>query len=196
MTGFWEGLTGLEKVYFTCAATGGLLFTFWLVMQFLGGGDHGADADVGGDVGHGDVSHGDGSLDPSFKVVSLHGITSFFTMFGLVGLALSKQEASAFISTAGGMFAGFLMVWAMGYLFAAFMKLQSSGTLDMRNAIGQEGTVYLSIPEEGTGKAQVTVQGRLQVFNAVSERKQAIPTGERVKVVRVVGGDTVSVVKM
>jgi membrane-bound ClpP family serine protease len=75
-------------------------------------------------------------------------------------------------------------------------NLQSSGTIDVQNAVGQEGTVYLTIPADGTGKAQVTVQDRLKVYEAVSEYGEEIPSGERIKVVKVVSGNILVVEKM
>lgn len=195
MTGMWEGFTGLEKVYFTSAVAGGTFFVFWLVMQIVGAGDHG---DVDTDVAHGHASHGDahGDVDPSFKVLSFQGLSSFFTMFGVVGLALSKNGSSPGVSSIFGTGSGFVMLLAMAWLFMSFKKMQSSGTLVMKNAIGKEGTVYLTIPGDGTGKVRVAVQDRLQVFDAVSDQKQDIPTGARIKVVGVISGETLSVVKL
>jgi len=65
-------------------------------------------------------------------------------------------------------------------------KLQSSGTMQMSNAIGQEGRVYLTIPEKGSGKVSIVIQGGLRELEAVSAAGERIPTGETVRVVRVV----------
>jgi hypothetical protein len=212
MADWWNTLEALDRVFFCCAVGGGTLFVFWMALQFLGGFDHGGgdvSSDVGdigdvghvGDVGHGDImtdAHGDvsGDADMSFKVLSFQGLSSFVTMFGFVGLALRQNEVSALASTGGGTVAGFLMLWVMKHLFGFFVKMQSSGTLNMANAVGSEGKVYLKIPAEGTGKAEVVVQGRLQIFEAISADKLDLPTGTPVKVVRIISGETVAVQKL
>ncbi len=60
----------------------------------------------------------------------------------------------------------------------------------------QEGSVYLTIPAEGTGKIQITVRGSLGIYNAVSERKEEIKTGSRVLVDRVVSGNVLVVTRI
>lgn len=188
-----SGFVGVEKVFLFCAVGGGTLFVLWLVLQFVGAGGHGDASAADVDASHGDVS---GDADASFKVLSFQGLTSFFTMFGVVGLALSEQGVHTAVSTLGGTIAGFGMVWVMARLFGFFLRMQSSGTLKMENAVGQEGTVYLKIPSGGTGKAQVTVQNRLMVLDAISEGRVEIPTGARIRVVRVLNGGTLAVVKV
>ena len=56
----------------------------------------------------------------------------------------------------------------------------------MENTVRKEGIVYLTIPENGTGQISVVVQGGLRQFDAVSSAGQRIPTGEKIRVVRVV----------
>ena len=99
------------------------------------------------------------------------------------------------VATIGGTVAGFAMIWVMKRLFGFFVRMQSSGTLNVQNTVGQPGIVYLKIPADGAGKVQVTVQNRLEEFTAVSEEKEEIPTGATIKVVRVISGDRLAVVK-
>jgi hypothetical protein len=75
-------------------------------------------------------------------------------------------------------------------------KLQSSGTIDIKNAIGQQGTVYLTIPATGSGQVSVAVQGSLKIFDAVSEGNKKIPTGEKIKVINVIDNKTLVVTKL
>lgn len=212
MTDWFEALAAIEKMYLFCAAAGGVLFLIFMGLAFLGGLDHGdaghagdvgadiGDADLGTDTGH-DLTHADSSIDPtamdpSFKFLSMQGISSFATMFGVVGLTISKNGGHAALSGLGATVAGFAMLFAMKQIWTMFLRLQSSGTLHMENAVGQEGKVYLRIPADGTGKAEVTVQQRLQVFDAISERKQELATGTPIRVVRIVGGEKVAVEKL
>ena len=198
MNELWEGYSALEKVFFCSAVTGGSIFIFWMVLQLLAGTDGGLDTDASGaDVGHGDTHFDDGGgIDPGFKVLSSQGLSSFFTMFGVVGLALSRRDVGPVGSAMGGLCGGALMVYAMAMLFGFLMKMQSSGSLQMKNAVGQEGTVYLKISADGTGQARINMQARLEIFDAISDNKVELTTGTRVKVTRVVSGNTIAVVKI
>jgi membrane protein implicated in regulation of membrane protease activity len=211
MTEFFESLRPIEKVFLISAILGGAIFVVRLILFFIGMGHHGVDADTGfdADVGHlGEVGHDVGDAhgdlhghadetESSFKFISLQGITAFFMMFGLVGLALSRQSKwPATLSIFGAVAAGLFSVWVIGKLLSAMGRLQSEGTLDIRNAIGQEGTVYLRIPATGKGVVQITVQGSLRELTAVSQDKTEIKTGERVVVEDVTGGNILVVRKV
>ncbi len=199
--------SGLELLFILCAAIGGGLFAIRLVLFFLGGlGDtdaDGGDVDVGdaGDVDVGDADAGGDVGDAmesaaAFKLLTLQGITAFLAMFGLVGLACYKADLGGALSVGGGAAAGAVSVAIITKLLAALLRLQSSGTISLKNAIGQEATVYLRIPAEGTGKVQVEVQERLMVLEAVSAEKTDLKTDDKVKVVGIVGGRTLSVKKI
>ncbi|HEY8241145.1 MAG TPA: hypothetical protein VIH35_06855, partial [Kiritimatiellia bacterium] len=161
--------------------------------QFLG-------HDTSMDVGAHDPSllaHDGGHADSSFKLLSFQGLTAFFMMFGLVGLAMIRQSgAGTTASLVAATVAGLAAVWAIGKLFQSMRKLQSSGTMDLRNAIGQPGEVYLTIPAGGTGKVQVSVQNRLSVFDAVSGSGAEIKTGAAVKVTTLRGANVMVVEKI
>ncbi|MBN1436138.1 MAG: NfeD family protein [Sedimentisphaerales bacterium] len=190
-------LNTLEKFFGICAILGGVFLVIRLVFQFIGGDtDVDADVDVDVDMDTGaDVDGGD--VDMSFKLLSFQGLTAFFLMFGLVGLALSHQSKVAeHWSILGAVAAGIASVWIIQQVFNAMKKLQSSGTINLQNAVGQEGDVYLNIPAGGTGKVRVSVQDHLKVYDAVSDSKEPIPTGQRIKVMRVIAGNTLVVEKI
>ncbi|OQA23767.1 MAG: hypothetical protein BWY59_02539 [Verrucomicrobia bacterium ADurb.Bin345] len=75
-------------------------------------------------------------------------------------------------------------------------KLQSGGgTLNLQNAVGREGTVYLTIPANGAGKVSVVVQNRLGEFEATSESGEELKTGTSIRVVGVTGDKVLVVVR-
>ena len=194
-------MSGLELLFVTCAAFGTILFVVRLVLMFLGGGhEGGGDVDAGGldgadghDLG---AAHGAADSDLSFKALSLQGITAFFMMFGLVGWALVRQgNVPAWGSIAGGTAAGLITVWLMKKIFQMAGSLQSSGNINLQNAVGQEGHVYLTLHPGQVGKVQITVQDRLSIFNATAEGNEEIKTGQTVRVVRV-SADTLVVEKI
>jgi membrane protein implicated in regulation of membrane protease activity len=187
VSSFFSSLNGLEIFFLICATAGGILFLVKLIMQFVAGADH--DFDHGdGDVGHADASDAHADSDVSFKVLSLHGITSFFMMFGLVGFALYRESrVGALLAIVGALAAGCASVWVIARLFSTMFKLQSSGTLDIMSTVGAEGSVYVTIPENGQGAVMVSVKNRLREYEAVSQDKQEIKSGTRIRVVWVNG---------
>lgn len=203
MTTWFLALNAFEKIFLLCAMVGGILFFVRLVLMFIGGDAHAGDGDVPGDLDGGDVgghdgdAHHAGDTDVAFKLLSFQGITAFFMMFGLVGLAMSKASGLHWgLALAGAVVAGLLTVWITDRLFRSFGRLQHSGTLQMKNAVGQEGTVYLTIRPSEKGQVQVTVQGRLLTLDAVSKDEGEIATGTRVKVVELSGDSTLVVQKI
>ena len=214
-------MSGLEKLFLACALFGGILFVIRMVLLFIGGSaDIDTDVDIGGDVDFGgdvdidmdvdvdvdadvgveaDVGDGEVALQDStasFRLLTFQGLTGFFMMFGLVGLALTRQtKVSEPWAIAGALIWGLLTLWVIAKMFQFMKNLQSSGTIDMRNAVGQEGTVYLTIPSGGTGKAQVAIQDRLRVLDAVTQDGEKLKTGEPIRVVRVKGDNVLIVEK-
>jgi len=169
--------------FFTYSALlGGALFIVQLVLSAMGAGDSDIDIDFGSPEHAGSAHHT--SPDAAFKLLSLQGLSAFFALFGLTGLALHDQTGlSGLPSIAGAFFAGWLTTWIIARIFRAAHKLESSGTLDLDNASGAEATVYLRVAPHKPGKITVTVQGRQIEADAISE-SQTFETGDRVRVVR------------
>jgi len=178
----------LDLIYTICAIAGGTVLVLRMLLMLVGL-DHG---DAAGDAsldlnqdGMADAPDGHGG---AFNFFSLQSVAGFFTMFGLVGLGLLRINASDVLSLLGGLAAGSITAWATGMIFLSMRRLQSEGTLKIQNAIGQTGTVYLTIPPKGTGVVTVTVQGTSRTMDAVSENSQTISTGSVVQVVGITAG--------
>jgi membrane protein implicated in regulation of membrane protease activity len=183
MIAWFNSLGGLEQAFAVCAMIGSLVFVIQLVMMLIGA-DHGADAHApGADLGH-DAGHADS--DTAFQILSIQGVTAFVMVFGFTGFAMTRGSGFGALPSLGVAFAaGFASMWLVAKTFAVFRRMQSSGTLDLANAIGQTGRIYLSVKANEPGKIEVAVQGQLQIFDAVSEDGGALPTDTRVVVVRV-----------
>lgn len=177
----------LNTLYLICAIAGGTILILRLILMIIGL-DHGdapdidvsVDADIDGDV-HADIGEGGSGIN----FFSLQGIAGFFTMFGLVGMGLLQLNVLRIWSLIGALAAGLFTGWATGMIFFLMRRLQSEGTMKIENAVGQQATVYLTVPEKGTGVVSVTVQGGLRHLDAISQNGQKIPTGTIVKVVGV-----------
>lgn len=202
------GLLWIEIIYWAATIIGGTLFILRVAMMLISGGLGDGDTDVphdiphdvpqdvhmGGDV-HTDVYGDHPSSNISFRLLSVQGLTSFFMMFGLVGLALLKSNLPVLVTVIGAMIAGLITVAIIGLIFSQMNRLQTEGTIRIQNTIGTAGSVYLTIPKDGTGQVQIIVQGSLKIFDAMSKDKIKIATGEKVQVVGVASGNTLIVEK-
>lgn len=183
--GYLYQQSGLDTaVYAGMALLGSALFIIRMLLMFVIGLDGDIDVDIE------DIEHGTG-----FSLISLQSIIGFFMGAGWAGLAARLEwgldtPISAII--AGG-FGVVLMVLSAAMMFAA-LKLRHEVSYEMDDATGKVGTVYMTIPEKGsgTGQVRVTISGRQMTVDAVStgEKLDAF-TAVRVDEVR---GDNVLVV--
>jgi membrane protein implicated in regulation of membrane protease activity len=153
-----------------------------MILQFMGAG---SETDAGGNVMDGvDSQHAD--PDIGFKFLSSHGLAAFLMMFGLIGLALYRQnQAGVIISLSGAVAAGLGAVWVIGKMFEMAYAMQSSGTLKTADAVGCSGTVYIAIPKGGKGRVTINFRERLREFDAIDKNQEAIQSGTPIRVVNV-----------
>lgn len=214
MSSYLAGLSMLEKIYLACAVFGGGFFVLRTILMLTGIGDTDSDVDTdAADFDHGDLDHGDhvddthhgdrvddidhgdhGHADSGLKLLTVQGLTAFMMMFGLTGFAISRGSVLGSIFTVAiGILVGLFAMWLVAKGFALMRSLQSSGNIQIYDAIGEEGSVYLTIPAEGIGKIRITISERLKVVDAVSQDKVELKTGTRVRVTEISSGGMLSV---
>lgn len=135
--------------------------------------------------------------DSGLHLFTLQGLVAFFAVFGWSGLLMLKSDVPSAASVALAIVFGFIAMVVIAYAMRAMMKLQSDGTLDIRNAMGKSGTVYLPVYEKrsAAGKVSILVQDRLVEMDAVTDGDEKIPTGAEVTVVGISNGNTLVVAK-
>ena len=185
----WVGLgdvTGLDLLFASAALVGGLLFIAWFFLLMIGGLAGGLLDGVGVDV--------DMGADLSFKAFTFQGIVAFILMFGLVGLALSRSDMHQMVALLAGTAAGGASMWTMGKMFQVFYSVQSSGNMDIDNAVGKNATVYMRIKPGEVGQVQVEVQGAMRTLDAVAKDPEAyFKSGDTVTVREIIAGRMVVV---
>jgi len=128
------------------------------------------------------------------KMLSLRTIVAAVAFFGLTGKASLASGADTTVALAVAVGAGFLALYVVHWLMSELQELDSDGTVQIERAIGEPGTVNLSIParNSGPGKIQLTLQNRLVELEAMTAG-EPLANGAQVKVVGVLGPDTVAV---
>ena len=176
MEDWFLALTLFEKMYWIVAIVGSAILIILLALTFLGGdvedmsGD--IDADINGDTGIG------------FQFLTFKNLVGFFTIFGWSGIACMDNGLSTSLTLIISIFCGLLMMFAMASLFFYLGKMQSSGTLNLKNAKGQVGEVYLTIGANraSIGKVSVNVQGALRELDALTDENKDLKQGNVVEV--------------
>ncbi|MBR4985950.1 MAG: NfeD family protein [Proteobacteria bacterium] len=203
MVSWFSGLSGFEQVYYVIAIVSSLFFVLKTVLMMIGIGNGGIDIDGDGivDIPDGLDVNGDGVLDSAdtqgsaLHFFSLHGILAFFCMGAWVTLGVFSASGFYILSVFCGFVAGLIMLVVCAYLMRAMLRLESSGNVNTKKAIGKEGEVYLMIPphEEGKGKVNIELNGKLCEYDAVSLDPMPIKYGTQVRVVDVLEDDVMVV---
>lgn len=154
-----------------------------------------ADVDDGSPDADGADDDGSPGLFAGLRVLTLRGIVAFLAIFGWGTLWLLRIGLHPAIALFFGVAMG---VWAMilvAILLRLALQLQEDGTVDIQNALGLSGTVYLTVParRQGEGKVHLVVQEQLREFQAVTDEPQSILTGTQVRVMGVCDRDTLVV---
>ncbi|MFV0376582.1 MAG: hypothetical protein ACK5JD_04680 [Mangrovibacterium sp.] len=185
----WSELSLLQQVYWVVAIPSTVAFLIILLTTIIGSD---VDADVDTDIDSA-LDYGDGI---PFQFLSLKNIVGFFTMFAWSGLGFIEMGWPHFLVILLSIICGALMMLAMAAIFYFMSRLVETGTLNLKNAIGKAGEVYLVIPAKkgGLGKVQITIQGTLQTLDAMTDDAEPIATGSIVLVDRIID-DQILIVK-
>ena len=183
--GFWGGivkyatsLTGLPFVYGICALVGGVLFLIIMALMFIG------------------IEFDLDALADGSGHVSLHGISGFFTLFGLVGLYLDSQGHGIVVSSMGGIGAGVVMFLAVSRIIMAMRNLESSGNITVDQTVGAKGSVYAEILPGESGAVTIFIDDRERRYDAVTDEPAGLKTGDLIQVKEVISGSLLKVTKL
>ncbi|HRX10314.1 MAG TPA: hypothetical protein P5210_01630 [Draconibacterium sp.] len=177
----WSEVGIFEQVFWIITIPATVVFLILLALTIFGSD---ADVDVDTDV-DGDISDGDSI---PFQFLSLKNIVAFFAVFGWSGIGFINAGLSSWLVILLAFICGILMMFLMASLFYFMSKLAESGTLNMKNAVGKLGEVYLVVPgnRAGMGKVQLNVQGSLRTLDAITDDAENISTTSIIEVLAVI----------
>jgi hypothetical protein len=180
---WWTALATVEKIYWAIAIVSSISFVIQLALTFLG-----AYAEVDADLELSTDAEVESDTGLGFQFFTLKNLLGFFTLFGWTGLGCLDMGLSLFPTLAISSASGLVMMTIMATIFYFMSKLTDSGTINMKNALGKTGTVYLVIPagRKSAGKVSLEVQGRSLEMNAITDDETDIPTGSIITVLEIV----------
>jgi hypothetical protein len=192
---WWNSLTTLNQTFYAAAAFFSVFFLWQLIAAIVGLGSEEvdtADADVAGDVHHDFAAESAEAMD-AFRLISIRSMISFLTLFtwgGALYLNWGMRRTTAI---------GYAVLWGLGGMVTVALilyglrKLAQRGTSDLATCVGERGTVYLDIPEDGAGEVRVPVSGMLSHVRARCAGGRPLKAGVAVRVVRRLDQTTVEV---
>ena len=190
---WWAELSPVMKLLWGVTLTATLIFVIQTVMTFLGADADGTDfnMDVDTSMDGADLSN----IDGGSNLYTFRNFVNFFLGFGWSAILLQKSVKSTGLLVVLAVLVGIALVVAVMYLFKWLSSMQQSGNINIyKEAVGCQGKCYLIIPGEraGEGKVQITIQGAVREYNAVTDG-DTIKTGTPVKVVEVINANTLLV---
>jgi hypothetical protein len=190
---WWAELSPVMKLLWAVTLTASLIFIIQTVMTFLGADADSTDFDVDVDTSMdgSDISN----IEGGSNLYTFRNFVNFFLGFGWAAILLQPSVKSTALLIVLAVLVGIGLVVAVMYLFKWLSSMQQSGNINIyKAAVGCQGKCYLRIPGEraGEGKVQITIQGAVREYNAVTDGDE-IKTGVPVKVVEVINANTLLV---
>ena len=190
---WWADLSPVMKLLWGVTLTATLIFVIQTVMTFLGADADSTDFDVDVDASMdgSDLSN----IDSGANLYTFRNFVNFFLGFGWTAIILQPSVKSTALLVIISVLVGLALVALVMYMFKWLYSMQQSGNINVyKSAVGCQGKCYLRIPAErgGEGKVQITIQGAVREYNAVTDGDE-IKTGASVKVLEAVDGNTLLV---
>lgn len=212
MSEWWNTLSVMHQIFYLIAIPATVILVLQTILLLFGlGGGHDIDHDVDHDFDH-DLSHEpghNGSPTENFapeheihdqgpdhlggiRLLTVRGFVAFFSVCGWVGVASLDLGANPWVSSLLAVLAGLGAMFLVALFLYGMTKLQQSGNIDMHNAVGLTGEVYVNIPRGGKGKVTLTLQEQFMEMDAVCTSR-ALKTGEPVKITGITDSNTLIV---
>ena len=190
---WWADLSPVMKLLWGVTLTATLIFVIQTVMTFLGADADSTDFDMDVDTSldGSDLSN----IDSGANLYTFRNFVKFFLGFGWTAIILQPSVKSTAVLVIISVLVGIALVALVMYMFKWLYSMQQSGNINVyKAAVGCQGKCYLRIPGEraGEGKVQITIQGAVREYNAVTDGDE-IKTGASVKVVEAIDGNTLLV---
>lgn len=161
----------------------GVVSTLFLIVQIilLCISGFGGDIDVDGD---GDI---DVDTDSGVSLFTIKGITAFLAVGSWAGLLTYSvtSDKLQWLSIIVAVLAGSAAMVGVAFAMKAIYKLQCNGAFEMDKIIGQQATVYVSVPPARSGRGKITLnaQGKYVELDAVTDCDSRLAVDEKVEIV-------------
>ena len=190
MINWWNGLELVQQIFALIAIPSTAILIIQTVLQLIGIGGDDVPEDIDGDgIPDSDLDAA-AAADDGLSLFSIRGILSMLCITGWLGVGLLETALPDWAAILIAVAAGVATLIGIAFLMRGIYKLQSSGNIDISNAIGKVAQVYIPIPAAGagSGKVTITIQEKFCEYTAITAAAEALKTGSYVRVVSVSDG--------
>jgi hypothetical protein len=173
-----HNLEPLLKTFWYIAIPTSLIFLIQSIMTFFGAdSSDGLDTDFDGDLGTG---------DSPFQLFSFRNLIHFLLGFSWSGISFFPIISNQILLILVSFVIGILFVYLFFLLMNQVRGLAEDNTFKIESTLNKTAEVYLSIPENKTGKGKIliSINGSFRELDAMTE-KNRIPTCSVVKILKV-----------
>lgn len=176
---FLENYEPLLKAFWYIALPVSIFFGLQTIMTFIGLSGGETDVDMDGD--------GTDTGDMPFEIFTLRNLINFLLGFSWTGISLYNKFENKTILIGIAVLVGIAFVAVFFILIKQILKLSEDNSFKIENTINKTADVYLTIPENksGKGKVQISVNGSFHELDAMTLSTEKISSGAVIKVIAV-----------
>lgn len=176
MTAWYVSLSPFQRIFALIAIPSTAVLIIQTVLLLFGIGAADSDADIS----DGDADTGDDGL----ALFSVRGIVAMLSVGGWSGIVMAEFGLNNVLTVILAAVFGIAALVGIAVSMKLMLRLQSSGNIELANAIGRTGQVYIPIPAKmrGSGKINIIIQDKFTEIAAMTEDDTDIRTGEMVRV--------------
>ena len=179
MINWWNGLELVQQIFALIAIPSTAILIIQTVLQLIGIGGDDVPEDIDGDgIPDSDLDAA-AAADDGLSLFSIRGILSMLCITGWLGVGLLETALPDWAAILIAVAAGVATLIGIAFLMRGIYKLQSSGNIDISNAIGKVAQVYIPIPAAGagSGKVTITLQEKFCEYTAITAAAEDLKTG-------------------
>ena len=178
MIAWWNELALIQQIFAMIAIPSTVIMLIQTVMLVIGmAGDSDADFDDGiDDAG-----------DDGLALFSIRGVSAMLAVTGWCTVAFIEGGLDQLPAILISVVLGILTLFGIAYLMKMVYRLQSSGNIEVGNAVGKVAQVYIPIAANAakSGKVTITIQEKYCEMDAITTASETLKTGSYVRVVSV-----------
>ena len=176
---YLNGLPMLLKSFWYISLFSSLIFVIQTVLTF-----------IGSDAGDGIEADFDSNLDATdapFQLFSFRNLINFLLGFGWTGVSFYNSIENQSLLILLSVLIGASFVYLFFIIIKQLMKLSENNSFNIKETLNKTAEVYLSIPENKTGKGKVmlSVRGSVHELDAMTNDQEKINTGSIVKIISI-----------
>lgn len=191
---WWEQLSRFQQIMFIIATSSSGVMLIFLVLMAIGIDNSEFDGidEIDIDVINDEPLIGFAGL----RILTLRGILVLLSM-GAWTAFLVEPYMHVLLALGLGLVVGLISAYLVALAFRASLKLESTGNIDYKHAVGKDATVYIRIPKNRSGKGKVTLnlQERFIEVDAITDEDEDLLNQSKVEVIDIYDETTLIVQK-